>query len=44
MYQDITELFCHINDFCKDIEKNEKAKTLVNIKKQQEFLLYQKFK
>ena len=28
MYQDITELFCRIDDFCKDVKKNEKSKTL----------------
>jgi len=28
VYQDITELFCRIDDFCKDVKKNEKSKTL----------------
>ena len=28
MYQDITELFCCIDDFCKDVQKNERSKTL----------------
>lgn len=32
MYQDITELFCRIDDFCKDVEKSEKAKTLGSAK------------
>ena len=28
MCQDITELFCRIDDFCNDVKKNEKNKTL----------------
>ena len=28
MCQDITELFCRIDDFCNDVKKNEKSKTL----------------
>ena len=33
MYQDITELFCRIDDFCKDVKKNEKGKMLGKARK-----------